>query len=46
MAIIRYNPWQEMSSNQRQLNRLFDDALTPANWDDLGNFSKVLGTPN
>ena len=41
MALVRYNPWQEMNSMQRQLNRLFDDALTPANWDDFGNFSKV-----
>ena len=41
MAIIRYNPWQEMNALQRQLNRLFDDALTPSHWDDLGNFSKI-----
>ena len=41
MALTRYNPWQEMNSLQRQFNRLFDDALTPANWDDFGNFSKV-----
>ena len=41
MAKLRYNPWREMSSLQRQLNRLFDDALTPANWDDWGNFSKI-----
>jgi HSP20 family protein len=41
MALVRYNPWQEMNSIQRQFNRLFDDALTPANWDDFGNFSKV-----
>ena len=41
MALVRYNPWQEMSSLQRQLNRLFDDALTPANWDEGGNLSKV-----
>ena len=41
MALVRYNPWQEMNSLQRQLNRIFDDALTPANWDDFGNLSKV-----
>ena len=29
MAIVRYNPWQEMNALQGQLNRLFDDALTP-----------------
>jgi HSP20 family protein len=41
MALVRYNPWQEMNSLQRQLNRLFDDALTPSNWDDFSNFSKI-----
>ena len=41
MALVRYNPWQEMNSLQRQLNRLFDDTLVPANWDDFGNFSKI-----
>ena len=39
MAIVRYSPWQEMNSLQRQLNRLFDDALTPQNWDNFGNWS-------
>ena len=38
MTIVRYNPWNEMNSLQRQLNRMFDDALTPAN---AANFSKV-----
>ena len=41
MALTRYNPWQEMNSLQRQFSRLFDDALTPGNWDDFGNLSKV-----
>ena len=41
MALVRYNPWQEMNSLQRQLNRLFDDALAPDNWDNFGNFSKI-----
>ena len=41
MAIIRYNPWQEINSVQRQLNRLFDDVLTPSHWDDFSNLSKV-----
>ncbi len=41
MALVRYNPWQEMNSLQRQLNRLFDDVLVPTNWDDFGNFSKI-----
>ena len=41
MALVRYNPWQEMNSLQRQLNRIFDDALTPDNWGDFSNLSKV-----
>ena len=41
MALVRYNPWQEMNSFQRQLNRLFDDALTPANWEGFDNLAKV-----
>ena len=41
MALVRYNPWSEMNSLQRQLNRLFDDALTSDNWGDFSNLSKV-----
>ena len=41
MALVRYNPRIEMNSLQRQFNRLFDDALTPANWDDFNNLAKV-----
>jgi HSP20 family protein len=41
MALVRYNPWHEMNSMQRQLNRLFDDTLIPSNWDDFVNFSKI-----
>ncbi|MEL6495977.1 MAG: Hsp20/alpha crystallin family protein [Cyanobacteria bacterium J06623_7] len=41
MTIVRYNPWNEMNSLQRQLNKMFDDALTPASLADFGNFSKV-----
>ena len=28
--LVRYNPWQEMSTIQRQLNRLFDETFVPA----------------
>ena len=41
MAIVRYNPWNEINSLQRQLNRLFDDVLTPTNWDGFDNLSKI-----
>jgi HSP20 family protein len=41
MALVRYNSWQEMSSLQRQLNRLFDSSLTFDNLGDFSNLSKV-----
>ena len=41
MAIVRYNPWQEMNSLQRQLNRMFDDVITPASFAEFGNLAKV-----
>ncbi|MFM2311302.1 MAG: heat shock protein Hsp20 [Cyanobacteriota bacterium] len=41
MTIIRYNPWSEMNSLQRQLNKMFDDALTPTSLVNFSNFSKV-----
>ena len=41
MALVRYNPWQEMGSLQRQLNRFFDDVMIPENWGDFGNLAKV-----
>ena len=41
MALIRYNPRLEMNALQRQLNSLFDDALTPDKWDNFSNLSKI-----
>lgn len=41
MALVRYNPWQELNSLQRQLNSLFDDTLntdTPQNFNNLTRF--------
>lgn len=29
MAIVRWQPFQEMGEIQRQMNRLFDDVMTP-----------------
>lgn len=40
MALVRYNPWNEMNALQRSFNRLFDDMLAPDN-SNLGDFSKV-----
>jgi HSP20 family protein len=57
MALIRYNPWQEMNSMQRQLNRLFDkDAMFEAasnisavrdalTFDHLGDFGNFSKIP-
>ena len=39
MAIVRYNPWQEINSLQRQFDRLLNDV--PANWDNFSNLSRV-----
>jgi HSP20 family protein len=41
MALVRYNPWQEMNSIQRQLTRLFDDTLNSEDWSDSGNLARV-----
>ena len=41
MALIRYNPWQEMNSLQNQFERLFNETLSPANWDNFGNLARV-----
>ncbi|GAA6620139.1 Hsp20/alpha crystallin family protein [Scytonema sp. NUACC26] len=30
MALIRYNPWQELNDLQRQMNRLFEDTRVPS----------------
>ncbi|MBD2431201.1 MULTISPECIES: Hsp20/alpha crystallin family protein [Fischerella] len=35
MALVRYNPWQEMNALQSQLNRLFDESFMPSRlWKD------------
>ncbi len=41
MAIVRYSPWSEMNSLQKELNRMLDDVLVPTNFADFGNFSQV-----
>ena len=30
MALVRWNPWQEVDTMQRQINRLFEQASLPA----------------
>ncbi|MEM9162936.1 MAG: Hsp20/alpha crystallin family protein [Cyanobacteria bacterium P01_F01_bin.4] len=40
-TLIRWNPWQEMGTLERQLNRLFEDTLAPVSFSEFGNFTKV-----
>ncbi|MEM9904348.1 MAG: Hsp20/alpha crystallin family protein [Cyanobacteria bacterium P01_D01_bin.44] len=40
-TLIRWNPWQEMGTLERQLNRLFEDTLAPVSFSEYGNFTKV-----
>ena len=30
MTLVRWNPWQEMNTIQRQLNRLFEEDMLPS----------------
>ena len=41
MVIVRYNPWTKMNSLQHQLNKIFDDVLSPANLAEFSNLSRV-----
>lgn len=41
MSLIRYNPWQEMNYIKRQLDRLFDDAITTDSFAKFGNLSNI-----
>ena len=41
MSLVRYNPWQEISSLQEHLNKLFDNTLDLETWDRLNNLSRV-----
>jgi len=35
--LVRYNPWQDFNTLQRQMNRLFDEALSPLTELERGN---------
>lgn len=41
MTTIRYNPWTEINTLQRQFNRMFDDVVTTNNAQASGNYSRV-----
>ena len=40
-TLVRWNPWQEISTLQRQLDRLFEDRLVPVSLAEFGNFAKM-----
>ena len=41
MALVRWNPWQEINTMQRQFDRLFNDVLTSTTKQDYGSFTLV-----
>lgn len=41
MTLVRYNPWQEMTAMQRQLNRILDDTLLNTSGNTWNNLAKV-----
>jgi HSP20 family protein len=41
MVLVRWNPYQEMNSLQRQIDRIFDNMLAPVNLRDFHDFSQV-----
>lgn len=41
MTLVRFNPYREINSLERQLNRLFNDAWLPTNWQDLDKFTRT-----
>lgn len=40
-SLVRWNPWREINTLQRQMNRLFEDTLAPVSWGDFENLGKV-----
>jgi HSP20 family protein len=41
MTIVRWNPWQEINTLQRQFDRAFEDMLVPINMHYKNNFVRV-----
>lgn len=41
MALVRWNPWQEMNTLQRQLDRLFEEPFASTSMGKFGNIAKV-----
>jgi HSP20 family protein len=41
MALVRWNPWREIDTVQRQFDRLFEDTLTPMVRNELKSFTRI-----
>ncbi len=41
MTLVRWNPWREVDTLQRQINRLFNDAIVPNEWNVTQNMARV-----
>lgn len=41
MALVRWNPWREIDTLQRQFDRMFEDALTPMAQNEWKSFARV-----
>ncbi|MFE4106465.1 Hsp20/alpha crystallin family protein [Almyronema epifaneia] len=41
MSLVRLNPWREIDTLQRRMNRMFEDALSPVSFDDFAGFANV-----
>ncbi|NCJ07522.1 Hsp20 family protein [Synechococcales cyanobacterium C] len=41
MTLVRWNPWREMDTLQRQINHLFDDSVASNEWQEMGKLSTI-----
>jgi HSP20 family protein len=41
MVLVRWNPWQELNTLQRQLDRMFEDPFASTSMANFGNIAKV-----
>ena len=41
MTLVRWSPWRELDTFQRQMNRLLDDSIVPSRWQDTDDFPVV-----
>ena len=41
MVLVRYNPWQDLNSVQRQLNKILDSSWESENRNNMSNVSRI-----